>query len=289
MSGNAWLVGLVVGAVACGPPPRNGAGDDDVVAPDASAPGGDGSGNGCAQGAESVYVIDHLLEHLFRFDPPTKSFTDLGQPFCPTSGKPFSMGVDRDAVAWVLYDTGELFEVQLNNALACTKTTWASANGLHQFGMGFTTDTVGGTTDSLYVGGGTNQLATSFTLAKLDTTTMTATAIGTTHQLPEMTGNANAELWGFMPDAATPHVVKFDKTNGAFLVDFAEPSLAGANAGYAFAHWGGNYWVFLMKNSEPSTTVYEIDGTTGAIVDTIPTIRTIVGAGVSTCAPTVLL
>ena len=60
--------------------------------------------------------------------------------------------------------------------------------------------------------------------------------------------------------------------------------------GYAFAQWGGDYWVFLIKNGEPSTTVYQVDGMTGAIKGTVPTTnRTIVGAGVSTCAPTVIL
>ena len=44
-----------------------------------------------------------------------------------------------------------------------------------------------------------------------------------------------------------------------------------------------------MKNNETSTTVYQIDGTTGAIKGTTPnTGHTIVGAGVSTCAPTMI-
>ena len=47
---------------------------------------------------------------------------------------------------------------------------------------------------------------------------------------------------------------------------------------------------FLIKNAEPSTTVYQIDGMTGTIKGTTPTSgRTIVGAGVSTCAPVVIL
>ena len=59
--------------------------------------------------------------------------------------------------------------------------------------------------------------------------------------------------------------------------------------GYAFAHWGGDYWVFLIKNSEASTTVYQVNGMTGAITSTTPTTgRVIVGAGVPTCAPVVI-
>jgi hypothetical protein len=282
-------VGASLLAIGCGPPSRNPNGGGPP--PDASNFGPDGN-NGCAEGAESVYTIDQLFNHLYRFDPPSKMFTDLGGLSCPTmfGATPFSMGVDRNAVAWVLYNSGELFQVQINNHLMCTKTTWASPLGLHVFGMGFSTDTAGGSTDSLFVGGGASQSMSSYELAKVDPTTMAATMIGTEVQLPEMTGNANAELWGFMPDATTPHVVQFDKTNGSFAKDFPEPMLAGTMTGYAFAHWGGDYWVFLIKNSEPSTTVYQIDGMTGAVKSSIPnTGRTIVGAGVSTCAPTVIL
>ena len=72
--------------------------------------------------------------------------------------------------------------------------------------------------------------------------------------------------------------------------DSDEPSLASQGAGYAFAHWGGNFWVFLQKMNETYTTVYEVDGQTGQIKSMTPAQgRTIVGAGVSTCAPTVIL
>jgi hypothetical protein len=68
------------------------------------------------------------------------------------------------------------------------------------------------------------------------------------------------------------------------------PQLAGNQSGYAFAHWGGDYWVFLQRPTETNSTVYQVDGTTGAIESMTPAPgRTIVGAGVSTCAPTVVL
>ena len=56
---------------------------------------------------------------------------------------PFSMGVDRSATAWVLYDSGELFRVD-TTSLACTVTDVDVAQlGLLNFGMGFSTDTHG--------------------------------------------------------------------------------------------------------------------------------------------------
>jgi hypothetical protein len=137
--------------------------------------------------------------------------------------------------------------------------------------MGFSTDTAGGTAETLWIGGGTSQTQSSFTLAKLDTTTLTATPVTTHPALPEMTGNGNAELWGYFPDATTPRVVRFDKTTGAVAQTYPLPALAAANPAYAFAHWGGDYWVFLMRTGEPSTTVYQVSGANGTIKSMTPT------------------
>src|SRR5262249_43813873 len=126
--------------------------------------------------------------------------------------------------------------------------------------------------------------------ATLDTSSMSAAHVGTVTGWPELTGNGNAELWGWFPDETMPRVEKINKSNGAPLQTFMEPSLAGMPAAWAFAFWGGDYWVFLMKDLETATTVYQIDGTNGNVKGmTHTTGRTIVGAGVSTCAPVVIL
>ncbi|MBX3159780.1 MAG: hypothetical protein KF773_27670 [Deltaproteobacteria bacterium] len=275
--------------IACGPPSRDGnlgGGDDDDDGN--GGPGGDGQ---CPAGAELVYVIDQFSHRISQFDPSTKTFVDLGQLPCqPRAGAtPFSMSVDRTGTAWVLYSSGELFHVGLQG-LGCTPTAWASPNNMLVFGMGFSTDAVGGGAESLFIGGGRSQTQASYTLARVDPATMATTTIGQEPELPEMTGNSNAELWGFFPSATTPRVVQFDKTNGTFVKEFPLPQLAGTMTGYAFAHWGGDYWVFLLKNGESSTTVYQVNGQTGAITSTTPAPgRTIVGAGVSTCAPVVIM
>src|SRR5258706_5249685 len=134
---------LAIALAACGP--------SSTREPDANNNGsgsgsGSGSGNGsgdCSDAAKLVYTVD-MSNQFSQFDPATKSFRDLGTLSCPSSGSPFSMGVDRNTVAWVLYDSGELFRVDILNSLACTKTSWASQGGLTQFGMGFSTDTAGG-------------------------------------------------------------------------------------------------------------------------------------------------
>lgn len=278
--------------IACGPAPRDrNSGDDDVD----SGTGGSGdaannNNSDCAQGTDLVYVIDQFNNRLSQFDPMAKQFHDLGSLSCPVSlgATPFSMSVDRNAIAWVLYDSGQLMHVEIAT-LACTATTWASPSRLDVFGMGFSTDVAGGSAEHLYIGGGATQVQASYTLARVDTTTMMATPLGTESDLPEMTGTGSAQLWGFQTDASTAHVVQFDKTNGTAITTYPEPTLTGTDTGYAFAAWGGDFWVFLIRSGEPSSTVYQVDGMTGAIKGTTATTgRTIVGAGVSTCAPTVI-
>ncbi len=277
---------VLLTSAACGPERRDpgGVGVGGVDGPPSS-------GDDCADGTELVYTIDQNNQQLSQFAPSTKLFHDLGTLGCAAmlGATPFSMSIDRSGMAWVLYTSGELFRVSIYG-LACTRSTWASPNGLEVFGMGFSTDQPGGSAEKLYVGGGASQTASSFTVAAVDTATMIATPLGTQPLLPEMTGTGGAELWGFMPDASTARVVKFDKVSATVAKMYAEPALAGSMAGYAFAHWGGDFWVFLQKSTESSTSIYQVDGMTGVIKSTTPAPgRTIVGAGVSTCAPLVIL
>jgi hypothetical protein len=279
---------------ACGPsdrdrPPGGGG-------PDGGNGSNVGSGNqdGCTDAAKLVYVVDEN-NTFSQFDPMTKTFHDLGQLNCPANGAtPFSMGVDRNAVAWVLYSDGSLFRVD-TTSLACTATSWHSQSGLTQFGMGFSTDTSGGDTDTLFVAGGASVSgASTSTLAKLDTTSMSATTVGSVMGWPELTGTGTAELWGWFPSdengAGTPRVEQIDKTSGTAIKTYNLSSLQGAPSAWAFAFWGGDFWIFLAKDLDLTTTVYQIDGMTGQIKGSTPTnTRTIVGAGVSTCAPTVIL
>jgi hypothetical protein len=291
-------IGLLAIAAACGPADRSRPGGNGN-GPDGGGGGGGGGGgsgnqDGCSDSAKLVYVVDEN-NTFSQFDPASKTFTDLGHLNCPAgSATPFSMGVDRNTIAWVLYSDGTLYRVDIQNNLACTKTSWSSQNGLTQFGMGFSTDTSGGDTDTLFVAGGSQVSgASSSTLATLDTTAFSSMTKGTVNGWPELTGTGTAELWGWFPSdelgLSTPHVDKLDKTNGHALMSFPLQALQGAPTAWAFAFWGGDFWIFLAKDSEPNTTVYQLDGNAGSVKGmTAATGRTIVGAGVSTCAPIVI-
>lgn len=272
--------------------------------------GNNGSnGDNCSEASKLVYVLD-ANNTLSQFDPSTKTFKDLGPLTCaaPSSYTPFSMGVDRNATAYVLYVnqdmlTGnpldaKLFRVDTTaTGLPCTATSFTPNPAMKEFGMGFSTDQAGGSTDKLYIAGGNNASTTANAmLATLDVSTFAVTMVpgGTIQGSPELTGNANAELWGFFPDPTNPKIQGINKNTGAAIAPAPLPAaLKGQPSGWAFAFYGGDYWIFLSKvdglGTESPTTVYQVSPT-GQLKGTTPTTnRKIVGAGVSTCAPTVIL
>jgi hypothetical protein len=227
------------------------------------------------------------------------SFTTLGTLSCPdTAGTPFSMGVDRNTTAWVLYSDGKIFNVDINNGLKCTATSFSGGGQgtkMVNFGMGFSTDTVGGSTDTLYIAGGAadtgNGLRSSSTFDTLDTSSMAAASLGSVNGEPELTGNSNAELWGWFPSlTGTAKIEKIDKASGSALVTYEESALGDGSepTAWAFAFYGGDYFVFLATEDSTTTNVSQINGSNGSVIGTASTNTTIVGAGVSTCAPTVI-
>lgn len=301
---------LVSTLVACGPAGRdNGGGDDTGGGPDGGGGGSGSGGDNCSDAAKLVYVVDSNNQ-LSQFDPTTKTFKDLGALTCSagTGYTPFSMGVDRNSNAYVLYVNADpltgapigskLFRVDTQTTgLPCTATSFQPLSSMLGFGMGFSTDTMGGSTDKLYVAGSNTAATTSTSqLATIDTTTFQITTIpgGTIQGSPELTGNANAELWAFFPDANNPKIQGVNKMTGAAITPAPLPQqLKGEPAAWAFAFYGGDYWIFLAKQNvltgADPTIVYQVSPQ-GQLKGMTPTTnRRIVGAGVSTCAPTVIL
>ncbi len=253
-----------------------------------SSGGGAGGGLGdlCPEESKTVYVV--AADRTFSaFDPRTKTFRDIGTLSCPAQAGagPFSMAIARDAFAYVLYDDGELFKVS-TDTLACTKTAFQPDATYRVFGMGFSTDSPGAMTDTLFIAGGQSVTPAS-KLGRLDVATFAPMPGADLVGWPELTGTGSAQLWGFFPiGTATPFVARIDKTSGAFSQTFMAPELNGNASSWAFAFWGGSFWIFYQRDSDASTKVWEMKAATGAVTEAVAnTGRTIVGAGVSTCAP----
>ncbi|MEW5741864.1 MAG: hypothetical protein AB1938_23315 [Myxococcota bacterium] len=255
----------------------------------------DGGAEDCSEAARLVYVVDQN-KTLSSFDPRKTGsgdgFIDLGKLSCPSAplAEPFSMSVDRQAVAWIVYDSGELFTVDLRvTPLSCVKTGFMPQQGVGKFGMGFVADVAGSHEETLFISGSPlvgSLLSTKF--GTLSTTPPFEIALrGTLDGAPELTGTGDAKLWGFFPDSNQPRVVQLDKETGKEMSpSFAATPLTGFPLAWAFAFWGGDFWIFLERDVDPSTNVWRLNGQTGAITNVSrDTGRRIVGAGVSTCAP----
>jgi hypothetical protein len=267
-----------------------------------------------ADGVDLVYVVDEMNDFL-SFDPrklPGDPFVKIGVLSCPHNGTsiqqnntvamPFSMSVDRDGVAWILYTTGELFKVSLQDA-SCTKANnTIGAGGMSLFGMGFALDAMGSDTEKLFLAGGnTSASATPRKLGYDDTHggNMTPTVVGNiaaaSDYSPELTGTAEAKLYGFFPRiTAIPYVQEIDKSNGAAVGMTWNVGTTGLGSGiqdWAFAQWGGVFYVFVttQANNVRNSRVIAVDrasGNSSVVLQNLP--YYIDGAGVSTCAPAVL-
>lgn len=261
-----------------------------------------------ADGVDLIYVVTQE-DDLYSFDPRqigAAPFTLIGRLACPTTGmdlmvpphgvRPFSMAIDRDGVAWVLYTSGEVFTVSIQTA-ACTATGYAAqAAGMKLFGMGFVSDNPGASSEKLFIAGGGNNADPGGNLATVDThgasymPNIIAPLAAVSDVTAELTGTSEARLFGFFPRKIMPAFVQeIDRATGQLI---GAPWLIGANGlnaltGWAFAQWGGRFFVFVTNNDV--STVRVIDRVTFNYSIPITGVPfTVVGAGVSTCAPAVV-
>lgn len=261
--------------------------DDGFVLPDdsgfsADTPAGEvTTASDCAEENKDIYVVTES-EELYRFAPATLTFTKVGTLSCPSDfATPFSMAVDRKGTAWVLYNDGKLYRVSTKDA-SCTATSFATGqHGFDTFGMAFVSDSPGSTTETLYVA---DYAATG--LGKVDTTSLKLDFVGPYGSgggAGELTGRGDARLFAFFEGSPT-RVAELDKSTGKIMSMKNVTGLT-VGSGWAFAHWGGSYWLFTAPSGSSQVTEFDFDtGTSKTVKSGLGFV--IVGAGVSTCAPT---
>ena len=235
-------------------------------------------------GSTQIYVITSQNE-LVAFYPPTLSFQKVGNIACPSGGStPFSMAVNRAGTAYSVFTDGHLFRISTANA-ACQSTTFAvNQLGFQVFGMGYSGDQL---TESLYVAD-SDFNNPSKGLATVDTTTFKLASVGPfVPQLPrcELTGTGDGHLYAFClkQGGVTGSILaEVDRTNGKVI---AQNSLkvGDQNDAFAFSFWGGDFYIFTAPSGPSTVTKYDPVAQTETVVASHPS--TIVGAGVSTCAP----
>jgi hypothetical protein len=237
-------------------------------------------------GETQVYVITEQYV-LYSFYPPTLAFTEIGTIACPTTtpgATPFSMAVDDKGVAYTVFDDGELFRVSTATA-ACEATSFvAGQSGFTTFGMGYSGDMTDAG-ETLYIAGDSNE-----TLATIDPSFVVhpiAPFSGASVNLAELTGTGVGQLFAFYSHVSdtdpTTYIGAVDKTTGEIV---SESPLANTPQGeaWAFAFWGGNFYVFTSADGQTSNvTEYQPATSSVSVVATLS--NAIIGAGVSTCAP----
>jgi hypothetical protein len=265
----------------------------------------------CGDLGQFVYVVSSAAE-LLRFRPKTLEFELIGTIDCPTKSSdstPFSMAVDRNGKAWVNYsgsDAGQIFLVDTTTA-ACEKSPfdrdYAVGKNWKNYGMAFASDGDGGASEHLYLADATSfavgVLGQDKGLARVNNETGKIEPVGQFDNPTivkrgglDLSGRGDGKLFAFVVDGAgqgSPLVAEIGKDDASILSTATQGTLPNQINAWAFAHWGGALYLFHATGSGSSATSkvskYTPGGTTEIVLE--KTKYRIVGAGVSTCAPTI--
>jgi hypothetical protein len=261
----------------------------------------DGGGDGCSDAARLVYVLSDAND-LYSFRPDRREFTLIGRLDCPTAFSPNSMAIDRSAVAWVNYvrsdgfgdSAGMVYRVSTADARCTSDPPFSLPDGWFRLGMGFSTDSVEGADETLYVTGTGGLFSQSPGLGSIDRMTTILTPIGQFSgslrgESAELTGTGDGRLFGFF--TTTPvQVARIDKVTAAISMSQSLSQVETPSA-WAFSFWGGDFYLYTAPDplTDPSRTsnvtrYRPSDGSVDAAYMENVGFR-IVGAGVSTCAP----
>jgi len=244
-------------------------------------------------GTTYIYVISEENE-IYSFYPTTAEFTLIGTLECPDptpEASPFSMAVDHLGAAYVVFDDGNLFHVSTKTA-ECSATPFVTdQQGIQTFGMGFVANAGDATTgETLYISADND--AGALATINLSTFALGVVAFGgnAVHQA-ELTGTGDGRLFAFFapdPMSAPSYIDELDPRTAKILSSALLPEVV-EGQGWAFGFWGGDFYTFTAPGQvlHPTTIVTRYRPSDGSVVQvaTAPPGVTIVGAGVSTCAP----
>lgn len=242
----------------------------------------------CGDVGKVIFVVSDE-NVLLKFDPATSAFSVIGTLKCPAGfgDTPFSMAVDRAGVAFVLYQSGNIFKVRTTDAACAPSGYKAGQLGWQRFGMGYVSDTQGSSSETLYVidgttiGGGNEGLGLISHQGQLQPVGQFTQGLG--GRTAEVTGRGDGRLFAFfVGDAGQSSVAEIDKTTGATISN--EPQALPSIQAWAFAHWGGSFYLFNASSGSSRVHRYTPGKGTTQILGDVG--YRIVGAGVSTCAPT---
>lgn len=299
---SCWLLSAS-SLAACG----SKASSDDASGGDPAFGGVDGGGFGeavdggsgplaeCAEETKDIFVITEE-NTLYSFHPPTLVFKSIGRLECPTGGAtPTSMAVDRFGTAWIRHSDGLIWKVN-TRTLDCDLTNFsppAQSEPFYKFGMGFSTSSKGSSNEQLFLSdnGGAG-------LGKLDTDSLKLNFVGgytgdLSGRTSELTGTGDGKLYGFFVTAPA-QIAEISKGTGEIVSTTPLPNVYAGNA-WAFSFYAGDFYIYTSSEGNGGgppragggSNVTRYRPSDGSIEVVKPKVGfKIVGAGVSTCAPT---
>jgi hypothetical protein len=235
----------------------------------------------------AVYLVS-AENSLFAYKPQDNTFELRGRLQCPspTFATPFSMAVARDGYAYVVYQDGNLYRVSTTDA-SCEATPFRAGQlGFNLFGMGFAANKHD-KGETLYVAEISFRRA-SKGLASIDTKTFEVSYIEPFSFNPgvaiELTPTGKKGLHGYFINqpGTGGTLVKIDTDNGQILE--STPLPPGSDSSSLAVSWfNGYFFIFTSVFGGTAVNRYDPKKKETKVVDTLN--ETIVGAGVSTCAP----
>jgi len=241
-----------------------------------------------------IYVIDDE-NRLSAFDPRTLTGFPIGPILCPSNPgtTPFSMAVDRQGVAYVVFSDGELYRVSTRTA-ACAATGFqANQEGIETFGMGFASNT-GGAAETLFISpserGGSGM---GFGPGELGRIGLPSYDLDVTAPFDqdvrgaELTGTGDGRLFAFYSRESAftgTFIGQVDKDTAEIVAEIPLPSVQ-LGSGWAFAFWGGDFFTFSGDRGSQTSLVTRVRPSDGSVTEVGRVPGNIVGAGVSTCSP----
>lgn len=227
--------------------------------PDAATPDAGPRDSGTPDAAAGCLCLpglhqDHILvlsdaAELWSFEPRTLAFTQLSGRVCGIAENPYSMAVDEEGNAHVLFVESRAERAfPLATPRACTlEPTDPAPLGFSLFGSAFTRDPADLACDRLfllsYSGSGPFREGTALgTVATVDASGHVIRLASIDYDGGELAGSADGRLFAFV-GASEAKLLELDPATGAVLDTFVLTGLETTHAS-AFAFFGGDFWIF---------------------------------------------
>ena len=229
--------------------------------------------------AKLIFLVS-VRKQLYSFNPRTPglaAYHEIGTLDCPSKGNPQSMAIDRSGIAWVFYDSRELFRVSTRDA-HCEATGYKHPSFHYQLGMGFTSTGPNSKTEQLFI------MSPQFGLGTIAFPSLDVSKTGYFANTPaELTGGGDGKLFMFQSEGA--QLSEVNRTDYS-LRGVHKFDKLGHVAAWAFARFGGRFYLFTSGSAyiPSTTTVYDPQRNTQTVRDqNIGFV--VVGAGQSTLVP----